>query len=126
MPRITMVDAVKKYAGVDFDQIHTLGEARAVAKEKGVEFEGRHKKGDILNPFFEEFAEEHLVQPTFVLDHPVEISPLTKKKPGNPDYVERFEFFMNGWEMPTPTLRSMIPLTRGAVLGTGRASGPGR
>jgi len=95
--RITMVDAVKKYAGVDFDQIHTLEEARAVAKEKGVE--GRHKKGDILNLFFEEFAEEHLVQPTFVLDHPVEISPLTKKKPGNPDYVERFEFFMNGWEM---------------------------
>ena len=97
--RITMVDAVKKYAGVDFDQIHSLEEARAVAKEKGVEFEGRHKKGDILNLFFEEFAEEHLVQPTFVLDHPVEISPLTKKKPGNPDYVERFEFFMNGWEM---------------------------
>lgn len=97
--RITMVDAVKKYAGVDFDQIHTLEEARAIAKEKGVEFEGRHKKGDILNLFFEEFAEEHLVQPTFVLDHPVEISPLTKKKPGNPDYVERFEFFMNGWEM---------------------------
>ena len=97
--RITMVDAVKKYAGVDFDQIHTLEEARAVAKEKGVEFEGRHKKGDILNLFFEEFAEEHLVQPTFVLDHPVEISPLTKKKPGNPDYVERFEFFINGWEM---------------------------
>ena len=97
--RITMVDAVKKYAGVDFDQIHTLEEARAVAKEKGVEFEGRHKKGDILNLFVEEFAEEHLVQPTFVLDHPVEISPLTKKKPGNPDYVERFEFFMNGWEM---------------------------
>ena len=97
--RITMVDAVKKYAGVDFDQIHTLEEARAVAREKGVEFEGRHKKGDILNLFFEEFAEEHLVQPTFVLDHPLEISPLTKKKPGNPDYVERFEFFMNGWEM---------------------------
>lgn len=97
--RITMVDAVKKYAGVDFDKIHTLEEARAIAKEKGVEFEGRHKKGNILNLFFEEFAEEHLVQPTFVLDHPVEISPLTKKKPGNPDYVERFEFFMNGWEM---------------------------
>ena len=97
--RITMVDAVKKYAGVDFDQIHTLEEARAVAKEKGVEFEGRHKKGDILNLFFEEFVEDKLVQPTFVLDHPVEISPLTKKKPENPDYVERFEFFMNGWEM---------------------------
>ena len=97
--RITMVEAVKKDAGVDFDEIHTLEEARAIAKEKGVEFEARHKKGDILNLFFEEFAEEHLVQPTFVLDHPVEISPLTKKKPGNPDYVERFEFFMNGWEM---------------------------
>ena len=97
--RITMVDAVKKYAGVDFDQIKTLEEARAVAKEKGVEFEPRHKKGDILSLFFEEFAEEHLIQPTFVLDHPVEISPLTKKKPGNPDFVERFEFFMNGWEM---------------------------
>ena len=97
--RITMVDAVKKYAGVDFDQIKTLEEARAIAKEKGVEFEPRHKKGDILSLFFEEFAEEHLIQPTFVLDHPVEISPLTKKKPGNPDFVERFEFFMNGWEM---------------------------
>ena len=97
--RITMVDAVKKYSGVDFNEIHTLEEARAAAKEKGVEFEERHKKGDILNLFFEEFAEEHLIQPTFVLDHPVEISPLTKKKPGNPDYVERFEFFMNGWEM---------------------------
>ncbi len=97
--RMTMVDAVKKYAGVDFDQIKTLEEARAIAKEKGVEFEPRHKKGDILSLFFEEFAEEHLIQPTFVLDHPVEISPLTKKKPGNPDFVERFEFFMNGWEM---------------------------
>ena len=108
--RITMVDAVKKYAGVDFDQIHTLEEARAVAKEKGVEFEGRHKKGDILNLFFEEFAEEHLVQPTFVLDHPVEISPLTKKKPGNPDYVERFEFFMNGWEMANAYSESNDPI----------------
>lgn len=97
--RITMVDAVKKYAGVDFNEIHTLEEARAVAKEKGVEFESRHKKGDILNLFFEEFAEEHLIQPTFVMDHPIEISPLTKKKPDNPEYVERFEFFMNGWEM---------------------------
>ena len=97
--RITMVDAVKKYSGVDFNEIHTLEEARAIAKEKGVEFEARHKKGDILNLFFEEFVEEHLVQPTFVMDHPIEISPLTKKKPGNPDYVERFEFFMNGWEM---------------------------
>ena len=97
--RITMVDAVKKYAGVDWNEIHTLEEARAVAKEKHVEFEARHKKGDILNLFFEEFVEEHLVQPTFVMDHPIEISPLTKKKPENPDYVERFEFFMNGWEM---------------------------
>ena len=97
--RITMVDAVKKYAGVDFSNIHTDEEAKALAKEKGIEFEERHKKGDILNLFFEEFAEEHMIQPTFVMDHPVEISPLTKKKPDNPDYVERFEFFMNGWEM---------------------------
>ena len=97
--RITMVDAVKKYSGVDFHEIHTLEEARAAAKEHHVEFEERHKKGDILNLFFEEYVEEHLVQPTFVMDHPVEISPLTKKKPSNPEYVERFEFFMNGWEM---------------------------
>ncbi len=97
--RITMVDAVKKYSGVDFNEINTLEEARAIAKEKGVEYETRHKKGDILNLFFEEFVEEHLIQPTFVMDHPVEISPLTKRKPENPDYVERFEFFMNGWEM---------------------------
>ena len=97
--RITMVDAVKKYSGVDFNEIHTLEEARAIAKEKHVEFEERHKKGDILNLFFEEFVEEHLIQPTFVMDHPIEISPLTKKKPENPEYVERFEFFMNGWEM---------------------------
>ena len=97
--RIAMVDAVKKYAGVDFNEIHTLEEARAAAREHHVEFEERHKKGDILNLFFEEFVEEHLVQPTFVMDHPIEISPLTKKKPDNPEYVERFEFFMNGWEM---------------------------
>ena len=97
--RITMVDAVKKYAGVDFNEIHTLEEARTVAKEKGVEYEERHKKGDILNLFFEAFVEEHLIQPTFLMDHPIEISPLTKKKPENPEYVERFEFFMNGWEM---------------------------
>ena len=97
--RITMVDAVKKYAGVDFDEIHTLEEARVAAKEHHVEFEERHKKGDILALFFEEFAEEHLIQPTFVMDHPIEISPLTKKKPENPEYTERFEFFMNGWEM---------------------------
>ncbi len=99
--RITMVDAVKKYSGVDFNEIHTLEEARAAAKEHNVEFEPHHKKGDILNLFFEEYAEEHLVQPTFVMDHPIEISPLTKKKPENPEYVERFEFFMNGWEMAT-------------------------
>ena len=97
--RITMVDAVKKYAGVDFNEIHTLKEARAAAKEHHVEFEERHKKGDILSLFFEEFAEEHMIQPTFVMDHPVEISPLTKRKPENPEYTERFEFFMNGWEM---------------------------
>ena len=97
--RITMVEAVKKYSGVDFAQIHTLEDARAAAKEHKVEFEERHKKGDILNLFFEQFVEEHLVQPTFVMDHPIEISPLTKKKPDNPEYVERFEFFMNGWEM---------------------------
>lgn len=97
--RITMVDAVKKYAGVDWNEVHTLEEARAVADEHHVEYEERHKKGDILSLFFEEFAEEHLIQPTFVMDHPIEISPLTKKKPENPEYVERFEFFMNGWEM---------------------------
>ncbi len=97
--RITMVEAVKKYSGVDFDTIHTLEEARAAAKEHHVEYEERHKKGDILSLFFEEFAEEHLIQPTFVMDHPIEISPLTKKKPEDPAYTERFEFFMNGWEM---------------------------
>ena len=97
--RITMVDAVKKYAGVDWNEVETLEQARELAKEHNVEFEERHKKGDILNLFFEEYVEEHLVQPTFVMDHPIEISPLTKKKPENPDYVERFEFFMNGWEM---------------------------
>ena len=97
--RITMLDAVKKYSGVDFNEIHTLEEARTAADEHHVQYEERHKKGDILNLFFEEFVEDHLIQPTFVMDHPVEISPLTKKKPENPDYVERFEFFMNGWEM---------------------------
>jgi len=97
--RITMVDAVKKYSGVDFNEIHSLEEARKIAGEKGVEYEERHKKGDILNLFFETFVEEHLIQPTFLMDHPVEISPLTKRKPSDPDYVERFEFFMNGWEM---------------------------
>ena len=97
--RITMVDAVKKYAGVDWNEVETLEQARALAKEHHVEFEERHKKGDILALFFEEFAEEHLIQPTFVMDHPIEISPLTKKKPENPEYTERFEFFMNGWEI---------------------------
>ena len=97
--RITMLDAVKKYSGVDFNEIKTVEEARAAADEHHVEYEDHHKKGDILNLFFEEFVEHHLIQPTFVMDHPVEISPLTKKKPDNPDYVERFEFFMNGWEM---------------------------
>lgn len=97
--RITMVDAVKKYTGIDFSEVETLEQARKLADEKGVEYEDRHKKGDILNLFFETFVEEHLIQPTFLMDHPVEISPLTKRKPENPDYVERFEFFMNGWEM---------------------------
>ena len=97
--RITMVDAVKKYANVDFNEITTLDEAQKVAKEHHIEYEAHHKKGDILNLFFEEYVEEHLIQPTFVMDHPIEISPLTKKKPENPEYVERFEFFMNGWEM---------------------------
>ena len=97
--RVTMKDAVRQYSGVDFDQIHTLKEAREAAKEHHIEFEQRHKKGDILNLFFEAYVEEHLIQPTFVMDHPVEISPLTKRKPEDPDYVERFEFFMNGWEM---------------------------
>jgi len=97
--RITMVDAVKKYAGVDFNEIKDTEEAKKLAKEHNIEFEDRHQKGDILNLFFEEYVEEHLIQPTFVMDHPIEISPLTKKKPENPEYVERFEFFMNGWEM---------------------------
>jgi len=97
--RITMVDAVKKYAGVDFHEISDTEAAKKLADERGIEYEERHTKGDILNLFFEEYVEEHLIQPTFVMDHPIEISPLTKKKPDNPDYVERFEFFMNGWEM---------------------------
>ena len=97
--RITMVDAVKKYAGVDWTEVETLDEARAIAKEKGIEIQPHFKKGDILNALFEEFAEDHMIQPTFVMDHPIEVSPLTKKKPDNPDYVERFEFYMNGWEM---------------------------
>lgn len=97
--RITMTDAVKKYAGVDFNEVKDTEEAKKLAKEHHIEFEERHQKGDILNLFFEEYVEEHLIQPTFVMDHPIEISPLTKKKPENPEYVERFEFFMNGWEM---------------------------
>ena len=97
--RITMVDAVKKYAGVDFGEIKTTEEAKALADQHHIEYEPRHKKGDILSLFFEEYVEEHLIQPTFVCDHPIEISPLTKKKPGNPEYTERFELFMNGWEM---------------------------
>ena len=97
--RITMLDAVKKYAGVDFGEINSVEQARKIADAHHVEYEEHHKKGDILNSFFEEYVEDHLIQPTFVMDHPVEISPLTKRKPDNPDYVERFEFFMNGWEM---------------------------
>lgn len=97
--RITMVDAVKRYAKVDFDEIHTTEEAKKLADEHHIEYEDRHEKGDILNLFFEEYVEDHLIQPIFIIDHPIEISPLTKKKPENPEYVERFEFFMNGWEM---------------------------
>ncbi len=97
--RMTMLDAVKKYAGVDFDQVPDTAAAKALAREHHVEFEERHEKGDILNLFFEEFVEEHLIQPTFIMDHPVEVSPLTKRKPDKPDYVERFELFINGWEM---------------------------
>ena len=103
--RITMVDAVKKYTGIDWNEVTTLKEARELAKEHKVEFEERHKKGDILSLFFEAFVEEHLIQPTFVMDHPIEISPLTKKKPENPEYTERFEFFMNGWENGKRILR---------------------
>ena len=97
--RMTMTEAVKEYSGVDFDQIGTLEEARAIAKEKHVEYEDRHQIGDILNLFFDEFVEDNLIQPTFIMGHPIEISPLTKKDPANPDKVLRFEMFMNGWEM---------------------------
>ena len=97
--RITMVEAIKKYSGIDFDQIETTEEAKALAKEKGIEFEERHSRGDIINLFFEEFVEEKLIQPTFVMDHPIEVSPLTKKKPSDPRYVERFELFIYGREM---------------------------
>ncbi len=97
--RLTMTEAVKKYSGVDFSTIKTVEDARAAAKENNVEFEERHTRGDILNLFFEEFVEDNLIQPTFITDHPVEISPLTKRKPDDPDHVERFEFYMNGWEL---------------------------
>ena len=97
--RLTMIDAVKEYAGVDFNEISSDEEAKKIAKEKHVEFEDRHKKGDILNLFFDEFCEEKMIQPTFIMDHPIEISPLTKKKPSDPNYVERFELYINGWEM---------------------------
>ena len=97
--RITMIDAVKKYSGVDFNEINSTEEAKKTADEHHIEYEDRHQKGDILSLFFEHYAEEHLIQPTFVMDHPIEISPLTKKKPDHPGYVERFEFFLNGWEM---------------------------
>ena len=97
--RITMIDAVKKYAGVDFNEVPDTEAAKKLADEHHIEYEERHKKGDILNLFFEEYVEKNLIQPTFVMDHPVEISPLTKRKPDNPDYVERFEMFINGWEM---------------------------
>ncbi|MEG0806120.1 MAG: lysine--tRNA ligase [Lachnospiraceae bacterium] len=97
--RMTMVDAVKKYADIDFDQIKTTEEAKALADKLHVEYETRHKKGDILNLLFDEFVEDHLIQPTFIMDHPIETSPLTKKKPENPEYVERFELYINGWEM---------------------------
>ena len=97
--RMTMIEAVKKYAGVDFDEVADTEAARALAKERHIEVEPHHEKGDILNLFFEEYVEEHLIQPTFIMDHPVEISPLTKRKPDKPDYVERFELFINTWEM---------------------------
>ena len=97
--RLTMTEAVKQYTGIDFDKVASDEEAKALAKERHVEYEERHKKGDILNLFFEEYVEEHLIQPTFIMDHPVEISPLTKRKPDKPDYVERFELYINTWEM---------------------------
>ena len=97
--RLTMLDAVKKYTGIDFDEVPDTEAAKKLAKEKGIEFEERHSKGDILNMFFEEFCEDKMIQPTFIMDHPVEVSPLTKRKPDKPDYVERFELFINGWEM---------------------------
>ena len=97
--RLTMNDAIKKYAGVDFDEVKTDEEAKALARDRGIEFEERHTKGDIINLFFEEYCEENLIQPTFIMDHPLAISPLTKKKPNDPEKVERFELFINTWEM---------------------------
>ncbi len=97
--KLTMVDAIKEYTGIDFDQVQTTEEARKLADEKGIEYEDRHKKGDIVNLFFDEFCEDKMIQPTFIMDHPIEISPLTKKKPDDPTKVERFELYINGWEM---------------------------
>ena len=119
--RITMVDAVKKYANVDFNEVADTAAAKKLADEHHIEYEDRHEKGDILNLFFEEYVEEHLIQPTFIMDHPIEISPLTKKKPDNPDYVERFEFFMNGWEMANAYSELNDPIDQRAFRGTGES-----
>jgi lysyl-tRNA synthetase class 2 len=97
--KLTMVDAIKEYTGIDFDQVATTEEAKKIADEKGIEYEDRHEKGDIVNLFFDEFCEDKMIQPTFIMDHPIEISPLTKKKPDDPSKVERFELYINGWEM---------------------------
>lgn len=120
--RITMLDAVKKYAGVDFNEIHSAEEAKKAADEHHIGYEERHGKGDILNLFFEEYVEEHLIQPVFIMDHPVEISPLTKKKPDNPDYVERFEFFINGWEMANAYSELNDPIDQRARFETQEAA----
>ena len=119
--RITMVDAVKKYANVDFNEVADTAAAKKLADEHHIEYEDRHEKGDILNLFFEEYVEEHLIQPTFIMDHPIEISPLTKKKPDNPDYVERFEFFMNGWEMANAYSELNDPIDQREFRGTGES-----
>ncbi len=97
--KLTMVDAIKEHTGIDFDQVKTTEEAKKLADEKGIEYEDRHVKGDIVNLFFDEFCEDKMIQPTFIMDHPIEISPLTKKKPEDPTKVERFELYINGWEM---------------------------
>lgn len=120
--RITMLDAVKKYAGVDFNEIHSAEEAKKAADEHHIGYEERHGKGDILNLFFEEYVEEHLIQPVFIMDHPVEISPLTKKKPDNPNYVERFEFFINGWEMANAYSELNDPIDQRARFETQEAA----